>query len=121
MKTLLIVEDDVSQQNILKAKFEKGYRVLTDRTVAEGWVTIQKEHPDLILLDIMLPGGMNGFDLLERLKKDPQLAATPVIVLTNLDTEEEVTRKIGVSEYYVKANTSIDEIFAKVNTLLGVS
>lgn len=119
MKTILIVEDDVSQQTILKEKLESTYRVLTALTARDAWVLVQKEHPDLMTLDIMLPGGMNGFDLLEQLKKDPASASLPVLVLTNLDTEEEVTRKIGVADYLVKTNTSMDAIAAKINKLLG--
>ncbi len=119
MKTLLIIEDDKSQLQILQDKFAAEYRVLTAGTVADGWTLVQKELPDLVILDIMLPGGMNGFDLLEQLKKDSRFRAIPVLVVTNLDTEEEVTRKIGVADYLIKANTSIDEIATKVHTLLG--
>lgn len=121
MKTILIVEDEPAQQEALKTKLESTYRILTVRTVSDGWNTIQKEHPDLVILDIMLPGGMNGFDLLEKLKKDPQSAAIPVVVLTNLDTEEAAAREIGITDYLVKANTSIDVIAAKVHACLDAS
>lgn len=121
MKTILIVEDDAGAQTVLKTKLSGMYLVLTARTAMDGWNIVQKEHADLIILDIMLPGGMNGFDLLEKLKKDPRFAATPVLVLTNLDSEETATRKIGVADYLVKANTSIDDIAAKVTAILGAS
>lgn len=119
MKTLLIVEDELSQQKALFLKLTaEGYRVLTAVSVNDAWVLIGHEHPDLVILDIMLPGGENGFDLLEKLKKDPQCAAIPVLVLTNLDTEEIVTKKIGAADYLVKANTSMEELVRRVKAIL---
>lgn len=119
MKSILLIEDDKSQQNILKELFQERYVVLTENSAIDGWNSICKNHPDLVILDIMLPGGMNGFDVLENIKKDAQLSAIPVLVFTNLDTEGEVSRKIGVADYFVKSNTSIQKIVEKVDALLG--
>ena len=65
---------------------------------------------DVILLDVMLPGGMNGFDVLEQLKKNSVSQTIPVFMLTNLDSEEKVAKTIGAKGYIVKANTSKNEI-----------
>lgn len=118
MKTILVIEDDMVQQKALSDALSVQFRVLTALDGKIGWNIIVKEHPDLILLDIMLPGGINGFDLLSQLKMDPAVSNTPVVVLTNLDTEETTARKIGVADYLIKSNTSIDTIVTKVNALL---
>lgn len=73
---------------------------------------------DLVLLDIMLPGGMNGFDVLEDLKRNQLTSSIPVIVLTNLDSERETALKIGAADYAVKANTSIEETVQKIKQQL---
>lgn len=121
MKTILIIEDDLSQLGVLKTKLTPTYRVLTALEAKIGWNILLKEHPDLLLLDIMLPGGMNGFDLLQQLKNDATVKDIPVIVLTNLDTEETTMRNIGVADYLVKANTTMDAIAAKIDRLLTIS
>ena len=62
------------------------FSIVGATTGQEGLTLVQSEKPDLILLDIMPPGGMNGFDVLEKLEADPSSKQIPVIVLTNLDS-----------------------------------
>ncbi len=118
-KTVLLVEDDESLVNILKTRLEEaGLEVKAVNNVKDALSLIKENHPGLLLLDIMLPGGMNGFDLLERLKSDGLIKSFPVIVLTNLDTEQKTALEIGASDYIVKANISIDGVVEKVNAYL---
>ena len=119
MKSILIIEDDKDQSEILREKLSLKYTVTIATSAIDALTHLQKEKPDIILLDVMLPGGMNGFDFIEKLKKDPQLTNIPILVLTNLDTEAETTRKIGVADYLIKANTSLDEIEKKVESILA--
>ncbi len=116
MKTILVVEDNVELQGLYTQALTKvGYEVNCVATVAQAGTVLQQEKkPDLVLLDIMLPGGKNGFDLLERLKNDEETKAIPVIVLTNLDSEEKVARQIGASDYIVKAEASMDQVVERV-------
>jgi DNA-binding response OmpR family regulator len=81
---------------------------------------IRNAKPDLVLLDIMLPGGMNGFDVLEEIRGDENTAKLKVIVMSNLDSEEKEARLIGVEDYIIKANTSIDEVMKKIANILSV-
>jgi CheY-like chemotaxis protein len=69
----------------------------------------------------MLPGGMNGFDVLEQLQKDPNVKSIPVIILTNLDSEEVTAKKIGSVEYIVKTNMTLDDVVKKVQSYVPVS
>lgn len=111
MKKVLVVEEDVSLFKAYQEMFkDKGISVVKASTGQEGYDLCCSEKPDLILLDIMLPGGMNGFDVIERLKKNPSTKNIPVIVTTNLDSEEKVAKSLGVQDYIIKAKTTKDEI-----------
>ncbi len=111
MKKILVIEDDMSLIRAYQEMFKApDFSVVGTTTGEEGLTRVQSEKPDLILLDIMLPGGMNGFDVLEQLEASPVTKQIPVIVLTNLDSEEKVSKTIGAANYLVKANTTKEEI-----------
>ncbi len=111
MKKLLFIEDNISLFNIYQEIFRsQEVTVLGATTGEKGLALVQSEKPDIILLDIMLPGGKNGFDVLEQLKADPSTRQIPVIILTNLDSEEKTAKIIGATDYLVKANTTKDQI-----------
>jgi DNA-binding response OmpR family regulator len=122
MAKILIVEDDEILQRMYKQRLEsEGYEVFVARDGREGLLLAQTKGPDLVLLDIMLPGGMNGFDVLEQLKKDEKTKDVLVLVLTNLESEEKTAKEIGAFDYLVKANTKPDQVVAKVKELLSLS
>jgi DNA-binding response OmpR family regulator len=119
MNKVLLIEDDETLRQLYRETLEDEQIVVSSSATAkDGLEKIQADKPDLIMLDIMLPGGMNGFDLLERIKKDPKYADIPVLVLTNLDTERNTAISMGAADYIVKANTSIDDVVKKVKSLL---
>ncbi len=119
MKQILIIEDDKQTQDLYRTKLEaEGYQVST-ASDGQSALTAAEKKPDLILLDLMLPGGMNGFDILNRLRQDPELAKIKVIVLSNLSSEAETAKDMGVSDYLVKANTSIQEVVDRIKSKLG--
>lgn len=118
-KTVLVVDDDVTLQTILLDKL--GSQGLAVSVVSTGTDALQQAktlHPDLILLDIMLKGNMNGFDVLEELKRDQTLHSIPVIVLTNLEGEQKSALNIGAIDYIEKTNISIDDVVLKVKNVL---
>jgi two-component system alkaline phosphatase synthesis response regulator PhoP len=122
MKKILIIEDDTSLLKAYQEMFKlEGILVIGATTAQEGLTLVQSEKPDLIILDIMLPGGKNGFDVLEELKKNPATQKIPVVISTNLDSEEKVAREIGVCDYIVKANTTKDEVMKLVMNCLKTS
>lgn len=119
MKKILIVEDETGYQKILKDTFEKEqFEVVLALEAKQAMVEVIKNRPDIILLDIILPGGMNGFDFLEQLKANEKISDIPVVVITNLASEEKVAKEIGASCYFVKSDTSIVQIIEKVRQLL---
>jgi DNA-binding response OmpR family regulator len=116
-----MIEDDVTLQNMYKDAFDTQNFVITTVNTGKAGLTKIREipAPDLVILDIMLPEGMNGFDVLQEIKKDPKTSTIPVLIMTNLDTEQKTAMELGASGYLVKANTSIDVAIEKINTLLG--
>jgi CRP/FNR family transcriptional regulator, polysaccharide utilization system transcription regulator len=115
MKKILVIEDDHELQNDYKDVLEsENFEVGQAYTGKEGVRMVSTFSPDLILLDIMLPQGLNGFDVLEIIKKNGSTQNIPVIILTNLDTEEKQARQIGAVDYIVKASSSIDQVVAKI-------
>jgi len=114
-KKVLIIEDDANLISVYQAKFQaEGFEVVTALTGQQGLTSAKETSPDIILLDIMLPEGMNGFDVMEQMRIDPELVKIPVILLTNLDSEKQTGMSLGAVDYVVKADTSIDELVAKV-------
>ena len=122
MKHVLMIEDDVTLQNVYKDAFDAQNFTFTTVNTGKAGLTKVKEIPvpDLVILDIMLPEGMNGFDVLQELKKDPKTSTIPVLIMTNLDSEQKTAMELGANGYLVKANTSIDVVIEKVNALLGI-
>lgn len=118
-KKVLIIEDDEALRKVLvKHLNEFGVTVEEAGTGREGLNKITQAPPDLVILDIMLPGGMNGFDVLEQLKFSPKTSPIPVVVLTNLDSEQKTALEIGADDYIVKTNISLDEIVLKIRNKL---
>lgn len=99
-KTILIIDDQpffvTMQQNLLK---QQGYRVLAATNGAEGLARAKQHKPDLILLDIQMPG-MDGFAVCEKLKQDEELRHIPVVILT-------ATQDIKLNEKAFRAGAEI--------------
>lgn len=115
MQKVLIIEDENLTQQIYKdALTTEGFAVVQAFSGKQGLTMAKSEQPSIIILDVMLPFGMNGFDVLEELKKDLNLRDIPVLMFTNLDSEEKTALSIGASDYIIKANTSISEVIKKI-------
>lgn len=115
-KKILIVEDDTTIKTMYKGKFESdGFEVLTAGAGAEGLELAKNEKPNIIMLDIILPQ-MDGFSVLEGLKGDSKTKNIPVIMLTNLGTDEDKKKgeKLGAVDYIVKANLTPAQVSEKI-------
>lgn len=120
MKSILLVEDNDLITKLYKDKLEKaGYNIDSVVTTASATELLLKNKYDLVLLDIMLPGGENGFDLLEKMKKDERLKSIPVIVVTNLDDQEKIAKDIGADDCLVKSNINLNILLDKISALIG--
>ncbi len=120
-KRILIVEDDSVLSWVLIKKFKKeGFDVSSAKNGEEGLDVALKEHPDLILLDIIMPK-MDGVTVLKKLRVHQWGSSVPIILLTNLSSvtvDQEV--QDDVSEYLVKADWDIGDVVKKVRAELGI-
>ena len=119
-KTILIIEDDKFLRELIVQKLIKeGFEISEAVDGEEGMKKVKEEKPDLILLDLILPG-IDGFEVLARMKEDPVLAAIPVIILSNLGQKEDVERglKLGAVDYLIKAHFTPREIIEKIKKAL---
>lgn len=115
-KLIVIVEDEETILSVMKIRLEhEGFEVKTARDGAEGLRLIKKEHPDLVLLDMLLPS-MGGFEIMEALRKENILPKLPIIVISNSGQPVEVERikRLGVKDYLIKVNFSLQEVVEKV-------
>jgi DNA-binding response OmpR family regulator len=119
-KVILIVEDDEVILRALYLSFHQGE--FTIATATDGEIALTMTHrlkPDLVLLDLVLPK-KSGFDYLKEMKADPVLEPIPVIVLSNLGTDENKSKAkgLGALDYYVKSDTDLSVLQQKVKKIL---
>ncbi len=115
-KKVLLVDDDPSITNPLSERLTgAGHTVFVAHTGTEGLAIAVKEHPDLTLLDIMMPQ-MNGWEMLEELKKDDWGKTASVVILTNMDDMDNVSQAVAheAHEYIIKGSWTMDDIVRKV-------
>jgi DNA-binding response OmpR family regulator len=118
-KKILVAEDDAFLSTLLKNRLAReGFDVLTVGHGDEVIPLIKKEKPDLLLLDIILPGKV-GYDILEDLSKAG--SKLPFMVISNLSQDEDIKRakSYGALEYFVKAKIGIDDLVSRVKQALG--
>ena len=97
VKTVLIVDDETDVTEVISFWLRReGFRVLTASEAAEGLALARAEHPDMVLLDVMMPG-ISGWEMLERLKASDETKSIPVVMLTVL-AESRFLRRAAESE-----------------------
>ena len=117
---ILIIEDDIFIGSLLVSRLEKnGMSCILAADAAIALDKIKKEKPDLILLDIILPG-MDGYELLAKLKADKDDAVIPVIILSNLGQEADTQKglDLGAEDFLLKANLNVGDVIQKVRAIL---
>ena len=114
-KKILVIDDDLDIRLGLGARLRaSGYEVVFAEDGVGAIAVARQEGPDLILLDIGLPGG-DGFVVLERLKKNTRLAPTPVIVLSARDAEENENRTLEAgAEAFFEKPADNDELLSAI-------
>ncbi len=119
--SVLVIEDDEFLVNAYRTKLTKeGFDVHFAVDGQEAMKTLETLHPNVILLDLMLPN-KDGFTVLEEIKKISSLSKIPVIVASNLSQKADVERckKLGAHEFVVKSELSLDDIVAKIRKAAG--
>jgi len=119
-KKILLVEDDSFLAGMYVSKLNlEDFEVSLADNGEDGLKIAKQKLPNLILLDILLPQ-MDGFEVLKRLKENPQTAKIPIILLTNLGQKKDVDRglALGVKDYLIKAHFMPNEVIAKIKKIL---
>lgn len=120
MANILIIDDSPTEVHILSTMLKgAGYGVMTANDGETGIKAAKEQQPDLVLMDVVMPG-LNGFQATRELSKDPSTASIPVILVTTKDQETDKTwgMRQGAKDYVVKP-VSDSELIAKVKTILG--
>jgi DNA-binding response OmpR family regulator len=118
---ILIIEDEEALVDVLEKKLlYEGYEVSVAYDGQEGMDKIKANNPNLILLDIVMPK-MNGFEVLENLKKDKKNSSIPVIVLSNSGYSIDLDKALdlGAVDYLIKAEFDLDEVIEKIEETIG--
>jgi DNA-binding response OmpR family regulator len=118
---ILIVEDDMFLLNIYETIFSKeGFEVKTAMTGEEGYRLALELSPDVILLDIMLPGQMNGLAVLKKLRENKKGSKIPVIIISNLSDDKTISdgMALGASGYFTKSQFNPDDVVRNVVAIL---
>lgn len=112
MNKILIIEDDKFLLKLYSDKLQReGFKVFESLTGEEGLNKVLAEKPDLVILDLILPG-KNGFEVLSEMKLNPETKEIPVIILSNLGQETDIKRglEMGAAAYLVKTDFSVNQL-----------
>ena len=119
MARILLIEDSPTDTAVLTQLLERnGHEVLASASAEDGIAVCKREKPDLVLMDIILPG-MNGFQATRALSRDADTKAIPVLIVSTkgMDTDKAWGLRQGAKDYIVKPPRE-DELIARINALL---
>lgn len=104
MKRILIVDDQSVIRWMIRLALRDHFAVDEADGTQSAWAKIRRQRPDGIVLDVLMPGSMDGFQFCERLKRDPELAAINVVLVTACgeESDRDRGRAAGASGYFVK-------------------
>ena len=117
---ILIIEDDTLISKMYSEKFSRdGFEVEVARHGQDGLEKLKARPPDLVILDIMMPG-ISGLQVVDEMKRDPRLEKIPIIVLSNLSEQEDIdkAKKRGVNEYLIKSDLDPEDVSLAVKKYL---
>lgn len=118
---ILVIDDSTTNIVLLEAVLkERGYQIETALNAREAFLRIEKQIPDLILLDLLMPK-VSGFDFLEELRKNEKTRKTPVIVISAINTDDENARRIENLEAvdFIRKPIDIQYLVSKVKEILN--
>lgn len=122
-RKILLVEDDTALASVYRSRLElEGFDVCEANNGEDALSLAVSEHPDLVLLDVMMPK-ISGFDVLDILRNTPETTNIRVIMLTALSQpkDKERAEQLGVDDYLVKSQVVIDDVVERVRHHLGMA
>lgn len=121
-KTIQLVEDDDTLAEVYRQRLElEGFNVIRSVNGEEALKDAVEKHPDLILLDVMMPN-LNGFDVLDILRNSPQTRNIHIIMLTALSQPKDAERakELGADDFLVKSQVVIGDVVARIKHFLNM-
>src|SRR4030042_4543034 len=119
-QTILVVDEEQDMARALKVRLKaNGYHVVLASNTVQAFTIANQENPDLVLLEIMIPGG-GGFVVAERLKQSAATHHIPIIFLTGIPGGEERAYKLGASAYVMKPYQP-EELLETIHNTLEIS
>ena len=121
MKKILVVDDQLQIRELVEATLRvEDYRILQAKSGEEAVEIVRAEKPDLTIMDIMMPGGMDGLEATRILKNDPETKDCIIIMLSGKgqEAEREKGLEAGADDYFTKPFSPLDMI-RKVEEILG--
>lgn len=118
---ILVAEDDKLYAKVYQNKLSKeGYLVTVVSNGIEAIKKISEIKPSLVLLDLIMPE-MDGFEVLRRLKSNPETKSIHILVMSNLGQDSDIAKakELGAEDYFVKSNVSITELMEKIKLYAG--
>lgn len=119
-KNILIIEDDEFFRELISNNLSSGgFGIFQAPDGQKGIEKAKESKPDLVLLDLLLPK-IDGFEVLASLKGDPETSSIPIIILSNLDSKEDIEKglKLGATDFLIKSQFGSDEIVTKIKKIL---
>lgn len=120
MKQVCIVEDDKQLQDLYREVLtEAGYEVYIFSTGKEALDGVLNINPVVIIMDLMLPGSMNGVDVIKAFRQMPTLKKVPIVLLTCLDNQENTAANLAIAHYFVKTDITPGDLVRIVDEVSG--
>ena len=116
-KKILVVEDEALQASAITTELTNGHELIIAKNGRDGLVKALAEHPDLIILDLVMPR-MDGFEMFKKLREDKWGAGANVIVLTHLSERGDEFEGQGIVEYIEKSDISLEDLAKKIEEKL---
>lgn len=117
-RKILIVDSNSGDAEIFRTVFDPTiYELLYAETVDAAETILSASTPDVIILDVMLSGGKNGFDFLKELRRDKCCVGVPIVIFTTLEGEEKTAHDLGASLYLLKKNVKTPDLPKQIESL----
>lgn len=123
MARIAIIEDSLTDKAVFTEMLRRhGHEVISAGSAEEGVELVKREMPALVLMDVILPGAMNGFQATRALSKDPKTSTIPVIIVSTkaMETDRVWGMRQGAKDYMVKPPREAD-LIGRINSLLGIA
>ena len=127
MARILVIDDDRDFLDATRVVLEKaGYEIDTAMTPEDGVEKIRSDAPDLVVLDVMMPSDLEGFDVARKIREDLALRELPIVILSSLHEKRQVPYRFAPDAHYLPVDVFLDkparpeQLVATVTELLGV-